>query len=295
MSAGVDEQKAPVLDLQLFGPLKIETLGPLELSTVKRKGIDTTTWNPKRRNYCTRRQAETDVAEDGAPEYNHVDHHTTSPVHLHLFMYASMAAGANITSLTLRCVDGVTEDYTGFEVPNLRRLELNFGIKNTGLYCSYPYLGVWLRSGKLTKLEEISLSQHPGTEDALDVITSFAYEQTHFPSLRRITLVSPETTNAALFVFVDRHWATLQYLSISTPLMRPSEWEWFLGVMRHNVKKDLWRYDGKTIDLGREAQIMVQDEALAEQYWDERWKRPQDQDILRELSTRVKSGGESKA
>ena len=61
------------------------------------------------------------------------------------------------------------------------------------------------------------------------------------------------------------------------------------------MKKDLWRYDGKTIDLGREAQIMVQDEALAEQYWDERWKRPQDQDILRELSTRVKSGGESKA
>ena len=290
VAAGYDEQKAPVLDLQLFGPLEIETVGPLELSTVKRKGIDTATWNPTRRNYCTRRQAETDVAEDGVPEYNWVDRHKTSPEHLHLFMYASMAAGANITSLTLRYVDELTECNADFEVPNLRQLRLDFGVKNSGLYCS-PYLGVWylgawLRSGKLTKLQEITLSQHPETEDAVDVIATL--DQTYFPSLARVTLVSPETTGAALFRFVHRHWPTLQYLSISAPLVRPSDWNWFLAMMRNIDRRNEWRYDGKRYKLAREPQIMVQDELLAKEYWDERWKRPQDQKVLHELSTRVK-------
>ena len=286
VSAEYEEQKAPALDLQLFGPLTVETVGPLELSTVKRVGIDTVTRDAPRPNYCTRRHAETGIAEDGPTLYNGVDKRTTSHLHLDLFIYASMAAGANITTLTLRRVYELMSGDQGWEVPNLRHLKLDFGIKNSGLYC-YGRLCVWPRSGQLTKLEEITLIHNPETEDAFDVI--LAFNTTYFPGLRRVVLVSPETTGQNLGMFIERHWATLQYLRISTPLIRPSQWNWFWAAMREVKQRNEWRYDGKIFDLPQEAKQLVRDEAFEEEYWDERRRRPQNQKLLRDLSMRVKT------
>ena len=287
VSAGDKEKEAPFLDLQLFGPLSIETVGQLELSTVKRKGVDTVTRHAPRPNYCTRRHAETGLAEEGPPLFNGVDAWKTSPLHLHLFIYASMAAGANVTSLTLRHVDELMSGYSGLEVPNLRHLKLDFGIEHTGLYCARRRLGVWLDPGKLDKLEDITVIQQPESEDAVDVLDEF--DQTYFPNLRRLTLFSPETTRNALGRFIERHWATLQHVCISEPLMRPSEWAWFLAAISNVEHEETWRYEGKTFSLSHDAKTVVRDEAFANEYWDERWKRPQDQKVLRELSMRVKS------
>ena len=284
--AGYHERTAPVLDLQLFGPLTIETVGPHELSTVKRKGIDTVTkWAP-RQNYCTRRHAETGIAEDGPMLFNGVDICKTWPVHLHLFMYAGMAAGANITSLTLRHVEELMRG-VGIELPNLRHLKLDFAIRDPGFYYCPAHLGVWLLAGKLAKLEEITLIQNAETEDAVDIIAAF--DQTHFPSLRRVTLVSPETTGKALGNFIERHWHTLKCLHISTPVMRPSQWTWFWARMRNVKEQNVWRYDGKMFDLAPEAKPLVRDEAFVEEYWNERMRRPQNQKLLCELSMRVKT------
>ena len=281
VSRDFDYQKAPVLDLQLFGPLAIETLGPRELSIVKRRGIDTVTQDAPRPNYCTRRHAETGIHEHTPRFSQQPDAPIVSPRHMHLFMYASKTANANITSLTLHHVCELMSDVGGLEVPHLRHLKLDFGITNSSMLCS-PRLGVWLLLGKLEKLEELVLVQHPETEDAVNVIGVLS--QTYFPSLSRVTLTSPETTYNAMVDFVKRHLGTLQHLRISSPIMRPSDWSRFLVTMKNVSSSDSVRYLGKNFDLAPEPLKLVKDTFFEEAYWRERWMRPQIPRVLFELS-----------
>lgn len=276
-----EDQFAPTLDLQLFGPLAIETLGPRELSTVKRAGIDTVTQDAPRPNYCTRRHAETGIHEHTPRFFMRPDAPIVSPRHMHLFLYANKAAGANITSLTLHHVCELLTDVGGLEVPNLRRLRLDFGVTNSSMLCS-SRLGVWLLVGKLKNLEELVVIQYPETEDAVNVIGVLG--QTHFPGLLRLTLTSPETTYEALVDFVKRHIDTLQHLRISTPVMRPSDWSRFLSTMREVERSEPVRYLGKNFDLAPEPWKAVKDSFFEEAYWNARWRRPQTQRVLRELS-----------
>ena len=284
---------APSLELQLLGPLHIETIGLRQLLVVRRNICDGKARSPENYRYITRRHAETGWEDkqylwedcDWLPP--HVTHEHADLIdpleptyHLSRFMNASKVAGGIITSLTLHAAYELLQQQHDFELPHLQCLTLDILSPNLELeYTAHLYArqpSTWLQSRNLDNLESLSITQYPETKNAVDLVTLLADIQ--LPSLSYISLVRPETTLAALRRFKSQHLEQVRILRIETPLMKLSEWTEFCAELREAT-----RYSGKVINLSLRPYELVVDKTREDQYWDERRKRPQGRQTLKRL------------